>query len=347
MNPSSRSTPPKPVSMQVIADQAGVTRALVSMAMRNSPKVAAATRERILAIARELNYRPNPMVRALMSRLRNRQNTTYRATIAFVTNLESADFWKTLHVYPEYFQGASDRARELGYHLEHFWLGEHRKNPARFSAILQTRGIPGLIIAPLPRHKASFQLDIFPFSAVTFGYSLQHPRITRICNHHFQTVQDAVQNLQERGYQKIGFALSESDVRQVNYLWMAGVQIARSRYPTLEFSIMPYKSWTLEAFQKWLRRENPEVVVAVNMDVWRWIENLRISIPKELGFLHLDCLRGDTLSGMCQNTYRLGVSAMEILAGLVENNSLVGEDEPKVLMLSSMFNPGTTLLPPS
>ena len=43
-----------PVTLQVIADHAGVTRAVVSMALHNSPKVAAATRERIQALAREL-----------------------------------------------------------------------------------------------------------------------------------------------------------------------------------------------------------------------------------------------------------------------------------------------------
>jgi LacI family fructose operon transcriptional repressor len=43
--------PDAPVTLQTIADRAGVTRALVSMALRNSSKVAAATRERLQGIA--------------------------------------------------------------------------------------------------------------------------------------------------------------------------------------------------------------------------------------------------------------------------------------------------------
>ena len=54
------------LAVKSIAAQAGVTQATVSMSLANNPRIPAITRERIQAIARKLNYQPNPYVSTLM-----------------------------------------------------------------------------------------------------------------------------------------------------------------------------------------------------------------------------------------------------------------------------------------
>jgi LacI family transcriptional regulator, repressor for deo operon, udp, cdd, tsx, nupC, and nupG len=55
-----RSTQATSATIEDVALQAGVSMATVSRALRHMPNVAIATRERVLAVAKELNYRPDP-----------------------------------------------------------------------------------------------------------------------------------------------------------------------------------------------------------------------------------------------------------------------------------------------
>ena len=56
------------ITLNELAKQLGLSNATVSMALRNSPRIAADTRERVRKLAGELNYVPNNFGRGLQSR---------------------------------------------------------------------------------------------------------------------------------------------------------------------------------------------------------------------------------------------------------------------------------------
>jgi LacI family transcriptional regulator len=62
---------PKPVNLKVLAEYLSLSPATVSLVMNNAPgakSIAPATRERVLAAAKKLDYRPNPIARSLRTR---------------------------------------------------------------------------------------------------------------------------------------------------------------------------------------------------------------------------------------------------------------------------------------
>src|SRR5687767_9601242 len=95
-------------SMQTVADRMGVSRATVSLALRNDPRLPKATRERVQAIARELGYRPDPLVSSHMVRVQARKAVKQIRTLAFLTAFPTRDGWrKEARVFRDYFAGAA------------------------------------------------------------------------------------------------------------------------------------------------------------------------------------------------------------------------------------------------
>src|SRR5512145_702370 len=98
-----------PPTMKIVAAKAAVSSMTVSLALRNHPRIPRSTRERIQTIARELGYRPNPMVHALMAEVRARRPVTSATTLAFITAFPTRDGWRRgQHVFVANFAGAQE-----------------------------------------------------------------------------------------------------------------------------------------------------------------------------------------------------------------------------------------------
>lgn len=256
--------PPQNITMQEVAARAGVHQTTVSLALRNHPRIPAATRERIQTLAHELGYRPNPMVSALIA-TRHRRNAARQAVIAYVTADPATTHGKQSGTYMDFFTGARERAEELGYGLEHFWLGDPKLTRARFNQITATRNIHGLLLGPLTVQSRTLDVDWERFSVVAYGYGIAEPHVHRVYPDFYHAMLEAMRRCRAAGYTRIGTVLEIKTDVKADHLWLAAY-LAEQHLHEHDIHIPPLllQRWDAKAFAAWHRRHRPQVIIGLD-----------------------------------------------------------------------------------
>ncbi|MDR1283201.1 MAG: LacI family transcriptional regulator [Opitutaceae bacterium] len=211
--------PPYRVTQSQIAKAAGVSRVTVTYALRDNPKLAAATRERIQKLAREMGYAPDPMLASLAYYRTRRRPAGFHGILAWLAQEhpeKGADWWRESPHYNDYFLGAEQRAKYHGYKLETFHFNASGMPLRRIESILCSRGISGLLLCPLAFPGVDLEFAWDRFSVVTFGYTLHRPRLHTVATAHFQNTQHAMERLRARGFRRIGLTINRTTDTRAN-----------------------------------------------------------------------------------------------------------------------------------
>jgi DNA-binding LacI/PurR family transcriptional regulator len=337
-----------PVNMRDIAARSGVSVATVSKCLSNKRDVSAATRRRVLAACRALDYRLNPLVAALMRARRRHTAPASQLTLAFVTAFPTPDGWRKhpSPIFRQMFAGAEQRARERNYSLEHFWLFRDGMTNRRFSQMLAARGIRGMLIAPVPDTQTALDLDWDAFSTVVLGLTPTTRAFHRVTTDYYQSMLLTMEECLKFGYQRPGLAARLETIKRLEYRWEGAYLAAGERH---RLASMPaplfVAEWTQEEVERWLERERPDVVIAPVLG--RLEEIIHASgrrVPEDLGLVGLLVPRaGDRLSGVLQDGEVIGGVAVDQLIGAVERNETGIPEHPITHTTLGRWNRGRTL----
>ena len=334
--------------MQEIAERAGVGRTTVSLSLRNHTKISEPTRLQIQKLAREMGYRPNPLVAAHMAHIRALHPKATNQCLAFLGNRSIAEIqtdaktpvWK-------YFQGARDRAAELGFRLELFNLNAPEMTERRLSQILLARGIDGVIIGPLTEGGGLVdkEFDWRFVASVMIEHTFVEPRLHKVCSDEFSTIGRLIQRLFDCGYQRIGVAMHSRMDEHANHHWLAGYQTFQAltqRDLRIPHFITP--EWNRKNFLRWFSRHRPEVIITVNDEVVRWLRAADVRVPEEVGCatVYWKADRG-YLSGYYQNHEMIGAAAVEMVVAQLQRNERGLPEIDKTVLIQALWKEGTTL----
>ena len=339
----------RPVTLQDIADRVGVSRATVSLALRNDPRLRESTRRKIKKSAEEMGYKPNPMVSALMTFHRASRSPPAQSVLAFLTSFAGRDLWRAWPIFNAYYEGAEERARRHGFRLEDFWLKEPGMTGARMSDVLFARNITGILIAPLPVDRGHLRMKWDCFASVCFGYTVVAPSLHRVEAHLFRSMALALHQTRRLGYHRVGLALPTYDNVRVEQEWVGGFLAGRDiflRRDHVPLFVVPEARWNADRFARWYERRRPEVVFSIQAEVIDWLQGMGLRVPEDVGFVNLNCPQPNgSYSGIYQNGNSVGAAAVDMLVGLLQINELGLPHLPHTHLVEGSWVKGKTLLP--
>src|SRR3954452_2426626 len=238
------------VTMEDVAREAGVSRALVSLVMRNSTKVSDERRRRVREAATRLGYRPNAMARNLASHRSN--------TVGVLLN--------DLHnpYFAEIAEGIEASASEIGHRLLIITGGRRQQRElAMLEALLEYRTDGLILVSPrLPGPQLGALIGKLP--CVVIGRRVRSAPIDCVMSDESVGAPLAVEHLVGLGHSRIvhvdGGDGAGSAPRRAGYLKaMADNGLAGTVIPG-EFN----EDAGLRAAQRLLRSRLPTAVIAAN-----------------------------------------------------------------------------------
>lgn len=338
-------------TLQDVAKRAGVHRSTVSLALRDSPRISKEVRTTIQALAKSMGYRINPLVATLM-RSRRSGHEVKHVCLAYITNYPTRYGWRPPHHdRPDYFPGAAQRALELGYKLEHFWLAEPGMSPTRMSDILSSRAITGVLIGRLPPGQSHIELRWERFAAVALGFTMKAPGMHHVAQDPFSATSLVMEQCIARGYQRIGFVFSEADDsprmgdRMLGAYFRQQFRLApANRIPPCEY--LPGEQMK-PTFFRWLERHKPDALVVTHGEpILSWLHEAGLNPPTDIGLATpINDYPQQGVAGVHNDPTELGALATDMLVGMLHRGELGLPSEPHFVLSPGGWLEGNTLRP--
>lgn len=339
---------PRP-TLRSLAAEAGVSPMTVSLALRNSRDVSAATRQRLQRLAAARGYRPDPTIAKLMNHLRVRAPLRFQASICGLTQ-----GWAGTDLGPDNFlarltQGLRTRAAALGYAFSLLELDDYPTS-AQLQRVLVSRGIEGVVLLPLRQpHDLTRRLDWGAFSTVAVTPSVIAPRFHAVMPNHFDNMVRACGELTRAGCRRIGLAITREWDERVNHRW-AGGMAWQNQFGGVE-AVAPLvvaragPNLTMAELSAWLACERPDAVICETLDRGAVSEAIR-ALPAALRPLvaTLNWPGPPATVGVDQQVERIGEVAIEVLAGMMGRGEKGVPARPNTTMIEGEWRTGTTRL---
>jgi DNA-binding LacI/PurR family transcriptional regulator len=270
-------------------------------------------------MAERMGYQKNAMVSLLTAQLRSSRLKKTESTIAYITSMPHSKMLDVNPTYHQFFTGAKVRAEQLGYGMDVLWRRESAMSAARFTQILISRGIRGVLLAPRPKAMSHISLDWSKFACASIGHPLPAPRLSFSGAWHDSIMHTTLRMVKKRGYRRVGFCIDPASDRFTNFAFS-------SRYCFYQHSLpasnrIPFFQEPLvqalpdfRKFERWFVRHRPDVLLCVGPGIPDWLRKLGCSVPEDVSIADL-CLPDDSgnAAGMFEMPGVIAATAVDLV----------------------------------
>jgi len=319
----------RPVTMRDVAAAAGVSPMTVSYALRNHPRVSAATRARIQELAREMHYQVDPDTSRCLARVASR-GRGIREAIGFLHYGSGAREQDLQRI-------AEHRAGERGVGVLGLWLGQEGMNVERAMGILEARGIRGVLIGNRGLLEEVEFPDCGHVAAVELGQTHAGSRLPRVLGNHFGNTRRVLDQVAGAGYSRPGLVcLSHQDEA---YL---GLLRAAFAVQCLDYPLWVPEVWSSKAFQSWVQEEKPDVIFSSTPQVRAELERY-----PDLGLVeyHDETTPGKGIATLQEHRKAKIERAVDLVLSRLARGETGESHPPTQTLIDGRWIPGVSLQP--
>jgi LacI family transcriptional regulator len=330
-----------------IAKQMGLSHATVSMALRNSVRISASTREKVQRHARDVGYRPDPMLKTLVHYRHSKATGVMKGAVAWINAWPAPDRLRSYREFDGYWKGAKAEAEKSGYGLEEFRMGPEC-SPTRLHRTLEARGIRGIM---LPPHAEQPDWEDFPwkdYAVVRIGRSLKFPVTHLTASDQMGNAMLACASMRDRGYRRVGFVTGRFELVPHGHLFGVGWLAAQAmvpeeeRVPAFTFMVHPVEKRT-EFFRRWLDDYRPDAILSDVPEIFDLLKQADKKVPQDLGLAMTSVLDGGADSGIDQHAEEIGRTAFLMLNSLISEGAKGELEVLRQLVVEGEWVDGTSL----
>lgn len=326
------------VSMENIAQRAGVTRATVSLALRNHPRISEATRRKIRSLAEEMGYRPDPEMERLMTRVRQGRETAELPVMVLVT-----DFAKPLAEHSPTsatWRGFIHRAEELGYAPQEMWRTPDLTG-ARVARILRARGVRGVVFSALQDTRWLLKMDISCFACAQIGNVIRRPLMSRCTSDKYHNTIIAAQELWRLGCRRLALIVPKGQEERVEHTFLSGYLVFHHlhHHSGWKFPLVNESAWNGQRIAKWVAQHRPDGIIAA----YPGLENaLRETLGDTIPLTAVVNVETPEQAGINQRHEAIAAGAVDLVDAQLRRNITGALAEPKTLLVRGIWQPAAS-----
>lgn len=323
--------------MSDVASKAGVHKSTVARALRNDPRVRPETRQKIAALAKAMDYRPEPALSLIAAKRWQTKSASSGLVLAYL-HVGSKEIYRSGDA-----ESLKKVAFGLGYGFEVFRTSE--QSSGALSHILYSRGIPGLVLGPAHEPYDWEGLELERFSAVNRLSGHFSPPLHSVGEDFFQSVLQTYEHVREKGHRKIGFAvLAHAMEVDDDKLRLAAANYCRGLARRgCQVPVYAGGFHDIPRLVDWYERHRPEAVIGFNPIIRIWLEGVGYRCPQDFAFAALKGASVGADAGMDVAIANTAEATIELLDGLIRRGERGYPASPRKVLLEPRWVGGKTL----
>ena len=271
------------ITVNQIAEKCGVSRTTVLRAL-NGGSVSKETKERILQVAKDNNYRPNLLARSL--------NHGRTMSLGVVTiNIENMYFVQSLNTI-------NKEADKRGYFTNIVVCDDSLEWEKKLIQGLAERQMEGILINPINKGESFEQFLLSLHVPVVCIGNQVSGKITTVQVNEMVATMDAVKHIVSKDYEKIVFVCPPLEMKETQNTYTheqreLGFRAAMGMYPDVEMNVIGRENFLQDVQSVCKDGLNKKTAFLCSGDsyalmIMQWAAKAGYEIPKDFGLMGFD-----------------------------------------------------------